>query len=179
VLRARGQSVENLDADEVRLSISPDLKYTEADRDLNTKRLAYIGRLLTRNGTHTIVAAVSSRRSHRDRARAWADRFFECHVKTSVEECRRRDPKGLYARADRGEVNDIAGVHMPYEEPQNPELVIETDGKGVSECVDMVISELEERGWIPRHEVETAGGGVYTRHDEEKIKDRLKKLGYL
>jgi adenylyl-sulfate kinase len=178
-LRALGQNVENLDADEVRASISPDLKYTEADRDLNTKRLAYIGRLLTRNGTHTIVAAVSSRRSHRDRAREWTDRFFECHVKTSVEECRRRDPKGLYARADRGEVNDIAGVHMPYEEPESPELVVETDGKSVSECVDMVMAELESRGWIPRAEGATVEGGVYTRHDEERIKARLKKLGYL
>ena len=176
-LRARGERVENLDADEVRKLISPDLKWSAEDRDMNTKRLAWMGTLLSRNGCHTLVAAVSPLRSYRDRARGWAERFMEVYVKTPVEECRKRDPKGLYAKADKGLVNDIAGLHQPYEEPLKAELVIETVGRSVSECADIVMAKLDEYGWLPRQEA--AAGQAYTQHDEERIKARLKKLGYL
>ena len=129
-------------------SISPDLKYTEADRDLNTKRLAYIGRLLTRNGTHTIVAAVSSRRSHRDRAREWTDRFFECHVKTSVDECRKRDPKGLYAKALRGEIRNFTGVDDPYERPKIAEVTIDTTSSTPESDAGTIVALLVREGFL-------------------------------
>jgi len=178
-LRARGERVENLDADDVRKHISPDLKWSPEDRDMNTKRLAWMGTLLSRNGCHTLVAAVSPLRSYRDRARGWAERFMEVWVKTPVEECRKRDPKGLYAKADKGLVNDIAGLHQPYEEPLHAELVLETVGKTPAQCADLVMAQLEERGWIAREAEGAAAGQAYTRHDEERIKARLKKLGYL
>jgi len=176
--RERGLLIENLDADEIRAHISPELGYTPEARDMNTKRLAYMACMLARNGVSVVVAAVSPKRAFRDRARGWSERFFECWVRTSLEECQRRDPKGLYAKAARGEVNDIAGMHQPYEEPEKGELVIDTEGKTVEECADMVMARLEEFSWLPKEGEEGTESG-YVRHDEEKIKSRLKKLGYL
>jgi len=169
-LEAMGLPVENLDADEVRAHISPDLKYTEADRDMNTLRLAYLAHLLSRNGVTVLVAAVSSLRRYRDRAREMCGAsFVEVWVRCPVDVCRQRDPKGLYARADRGEVSDIAGVHQPYEEPGVPELVLDTDAANVGECANAVLAKLleaEETQWVEAGEAEA-------------IKARLRELGYL
>src|SRR5512137_289342 len=109
-MKDRGLKVENLDADEIRANLSPDLGYGPEARDQNTKRLAYMGKLLTRNGVSAIVAAVSPLRAYRDRARGMVDQFVEVYVKCPIEVCRQRDPKGLYKRADRGEIKDIAGL---------------------------------------------------------------------
>lgn len=170
-LRERGIPVENLDADEIRKNLSPDLGYTEKDRDMNTKRLAFLAALLERHEVTALVAAVSSLQRFRDRARAMSRNFLEIYVKCPLEVCMERDPKGLYAKAERGEVNDIAGLHQPYEEPVRPELVLETDKYSVEECADMVILKLEEMGLLPPE--------TYTFEDEEKIKQRLQSLGYL
>jgi len=148
-LREMGLRVENLDSDEIRANISPNLGYTPEARDENTKRLAFFGHLLTRNGVCVIVAAVSNLRLFRDRARAMVDNFVEVWVKCPLEVCQCRDPKGLYARAARGEVNDIAGMHMPYEEPSDPEIVLETDEETVEKSVARVIEHLRESGLIP------------------------------
>jgi adenylyl-sulfate kinase len=175
-LKRRGIKVENLDADEIRANLSPDLGYTPEARDINTKRLAFMGKIMARNGVCTLVAAVSSLRAFRDRARDWVDNFVEVWVRCPLEECRSRDPKGLYARADRGEVNDIAGLHQPYEEPLNPELVLETKESTAEECAAKVIAKLEELGYIP---VEEGSGSAYSEDDEAMIMDRLKGLGYV
>jgi len=174
-LRARGVKLENLDADEVRKNLSPDLKFSKEDRDMNTKRLAYMSMLLCRNGVSALVAAVASYREFRDRARRMIDNFVEVFVDCPTEVCRQRDPKGLYARGDRGEVNDIAGVHQPYEEPLDPEVHLKTDQMTVDEAADTVIRRLEELGYLPREDAEE----VYSPEEEEKIKARLKSLGYL
>jgi adenylyl-sulfate kinase len=175
-LRRRGIKVENLDADEIRANLSPELGYTPEARDINTKRLAFMGRMLARNGVCTIVAAVSSLRKFRDRARDWVDNFAEVWVNCPVEECQSRDPKGLYAKAKRGEVNDIAGLHQPYEEPLKPELVLDTKDTTVEECAAKVIRKLEELKFIP-----TEGGSskAYSEEDEQTIMERLKGLGYV
>jgi len=175
-LRARGLKVENLDADEVRKNLSPDLGYSLEARDINTKRLAYMGQLLSRNGVAVLIAAVSSLRSYRDRARSWISNFVEVWTKCPQEVCRQRDPKGLYLRADRGEINDIAGVHQPYEEPLAAEVVLETDRQSPQQCADQVIAKLEELGCLaPEPEQQQ----VYSPEEEEKIKARLRALGYL
>lgn len=176
--RDRGLKIENLDADEVRAHISPDLGYTPEARDMNTKRLGYMASMLARNGVSVVIAAVASKRAFRDRARGWVDNFFECWVKTPLEVCQERDPKGLYARAAKGEINDIAGMHQPWEEPLEAELVVETDGRSVEECADLVMARLDELGWLPSADVFDTDS-AYVEHDEEKIKDRLKRLGYL
>ncbi len=179
-LRARGLNVENLDSDEVRRSISPNLGYTLEARDENTKRLAFLGKLLSRNGVAVLITAVSSLRKFRDRARAQIENFVEVYVTCPLEECKRRDPKGLYQRGDRGEVQDIAGVHQPYEEPLNAEVVLKTDVYTADQCADKVIEFLEEVGYLSqcaRPRVST--GEPYSPEEEEKIKKRLRDLGYI
>jgi adenylyl-sulfate kinase len=177
VMRDRGLKVENLDADEVRANLSPDLGYTPRDRDFNTKRLAYMGKVLARNGVSAIVAAVSPLRQYRDRARGMVDQFVEVYVKCPIEVCRERDPKGLYKRADRGEINDIAGLHQPYEEPDKPEVVLNTDKEDVEACVKKLLLTMETLGYIPK--AETKGSKPYTDEEEEKVKERLRGLGYI
>lgn len=176
-LKERGILVENLDADEIRANLSPDLGYTAKDRDLNTKRLAFMGKMLTRNGVSAIVAAVSPLRQHRDRARALVDRFVEVHVKASLDTCKQRDPKGLYKRAERGEIADIAGWHMPYEEPEKAEVVCETDTEDIDTCIGKVLLTMETLNYIPK--AEGAGKSSASSEDEEKVKERLRGLGYI
>lgn len=148
-LREMGLRVENLDSDEIRSMISPNLGYTPEARDENTRRLAFMAQLLSRNDVAAIVAAVSNRRMFRERARSMVANFVEIWVKCPLEVCQRRDPKGLYARAARGEVNDIAGLHLPYEEPPDPELVLETDKETVAESVERVLAKLADLALIP------------------------------
>jgi adenylylsulfate kinase len=182
-LRQRGIPVENLDADEVRANLSPDLKWSLQDRDLNTKRLAFLANLLARHGVIGIVAAVSSLRRYRDRARSMTERFVEVWTTCKLETCKQRDPKGLYARGERGEVNDIAGWHQPFEEPLQAELVLDTDALSPEECTREVMVVLEKLGYIPARQdapaAEKAADTVYSEADEEKIKERLRNLGYL
>lgn len=173
ILRGRGLKVENLDADDVRQNLSPDLKWSKADRDLNTKRLTFIAKLLSRNDVAVMIAAAASYREFRDRARREIDHFVEVWVKCSLEECKRRDPKGLYARGERGEVNDIEGWHQPYEEPLNPEAVLDTEQLSVEEAAAQVIAKLEEVGYLSSEE------SVYSEEDEAKVEERLKGLGYI
>lgn len=177
-LRDLGCKVENLDADEVRANLSPDLKWSPADRDMNTKRLTFLAKLLARNGVVALIAAVASERRFRDRARAEVQNFVEVYVKCSLEECQRRDPKGLYSRAARGEVNDIAGMHQPYEEPEHPEVVVETDKETVAESTEKVLVTLGRLGLIAYGGAD-GSAGVYTDEEEKKVAARLKGLGYL
>ena len=147
-LRNRGLPVENLDADEVRANLSPNLGYTTEARDENTKRLAWMSEMLSKYGVNVIVAAVSPLRSHRDRARRWCSKFVEVFLDCPIEVCRVRDPKGLYARASRGEVSDIAGMHMPYEVPERPELHCHTDKTDAETCAQMAMDKLVELTYI-------------------------------
>jgi adenylylsulfate kinase len=179
-LRARGVRIEDFDADEVRANISPNLGFTLEARDENTKRLAFFGSILARNGISASIAAVSSLRRFRDRARSMIEHFVEVFVKCPLEECKRRDPKGLYKKGAEGKVNDIAGWHQPYEEPPNPEVLLDTSKLSVDECASAVIAKLEELGYVP-----TSGGAAeptdtgYSPEEEAKIKKRLADLGYL
>lgn len=147
-LLARDLEVENLDADEVRQRLSPNLGFTPEARDENTKRLAWMSKTLSKHGVFVIVAAESPMRFHRDRAREWCPRFLEVWVTAPLAVCKERDPKGLYARGDRGEVKDIAGWHLPYEEPEAPEVVCRTDQMSAEDCGQMVMVKLQELGYI-------------------------------
>ncbi len=148
-LRAMGLPVENLDADEVRANLSPNLGFTEAAIDENTKRLAWMAKMLSKYGVNVLVAAVSPRRRHRDRAREWCPSFVEVQLVCPLEVCRERDPKGLYARADRGEVNDIAGLHRPYEEAEDAEVLLRTHEISPEEAAQAVIDKALELGYLP------------------------------
>ena len=147
-LRERGLPVENLDADEVRANLSPNLGYTPEARDENTKRLAWMGKMLSKYGVNVVISAVSPLRKYRDRAREYCPRFMEVQVLCPLEVCRQRDPKGLYARAERGEINDIAGLHQPYEEAENAEVILRTDEISIEEAAEIVLQKAEELGHL-------------------------------
>jgi len=143
-----GLPVENLDADQVRQNLSPNLGYTEEARDENTKRLAWFAQKLSAYGANVLIAAVAPLQKYRDRAREWCEKFVEVYVDCPLEVCQQRDPKGLYARAARGEVNDIAGLHQPYEPPRNGEVHVKTAEASIQECADAVMAKLVELGYL-------------------------------
>jgi len=138
--------VEVLDGDDVRQNLSSDLGFSREDRDENVNRLAWVSDLLSRNGVIVFVAAVSPFRKPREAARARMDkRFVEVHVRASVEECERRDVKGLYQRARSGEIAAFTGVSDPYEEPGAPELRIETQQETPEQSAARLVALVEER----------------------------------
>lgn len=148
MLKERGLPVENLDADEVRQNLSPNLGFSLEARDENTKRLAWMGKMLSKHGINVVIAAVATLRKFRDRARELNPHFVEVYVHCPLEVCQERDPKGLYARRARGEINDVDGIDIPYEEPLNPEVVIETATMDIEESARLVVAKLEELGYI-------------------------------
>jgi adenylylsulfate kinase len=148
MLAERDLPVENLDADEVRQNLSPNLGFSLEARDENTKRLAWMGKMLSKHGVNVVIAAVATLRKFRDRAREMCPHFVEVYVYCPLEVCQERDPKGLYARRARGEINDVDGIDIPYEEPLNAEVVIDTSTTDVEACAKAVIAKLEELGYI-------------------------------
>jgi len=147
-LRRAGVRVETLDGDEVRQNLSKGLGFSREDRDTNIRRIGYVANLLTRNGVVVISAAISPYRAVRDEVRREIGAFVEVHVKASLEECVRRDTKGLYARALAGEIAQFTGVSDPYEEPLAPELVIDTERDDVATSAVRVIDRLVELGHL-------------------------------
>ena len=143
-LEAKKYLVENLDADEVRNNLSPNLGFTEEARNENTKRLAWFAHKLSNYGVNVLVAAVSSKRAHRDRARRYCEKFMEIYVKCPLEICQQRDPKGLYKRAEKGEIDNIAGLHQSYEPPFAAEIVVETTKYSIGECKQLIMNKLYE-----------------------------------
>ena len=133
-LVGKGYAVETLDGDEIRLGMSADLGFSAEDRQQHNRRVVFVSKLLVRNGIIVLIPLISPYRETRDFARGELKRFVEVYVKCPVEECIRRDPKGLYAKALRGEIKDFTGLDAPYEEPTTPELTLETDGLLVEEC---------------------------------------------
>ena len=143
-LRARGHSVETLDGDEIRLGLSADLGFSAGDRQQHNRRVIFVSKLLVRNGIIVLIPLISPYRETREYARGELERFVEVYVKCPVEECIRRDPKGLYAKALRGEIRNFTGIDDPYEEPESPELTVETNLLSVGECVDRIMQVLTE-----------------------------------
>jgi adenylyl-sulfate kinase len=145
-LRDRGHRVELLDGDDVRQNLCAGLGFSREDRDVNVRRIAWVADLLSRNGVVTFVAAVSPYRRTRDEARArMGDRFVEVYVHASVEECERRDVKGLYERARAGEIQGFTGVSDPYEEPLAAELTLETESESPEESAAKLVEWVESR----------------------------------
>ena len=151
-LQSRGLRVELLDGDEVRRWLSPEAGFSREDRERHLRRVAYVSKLLARNGVAVLASFVSPYRSVRRQARKLIEdeglKFIEVYVKCSLEECIRRDPKGLYRRALNGEIRDMTGIQDPYEEPLNPEVIIDTENEKPNECAEKVIEKLENFGLI-------------------------------
>jgi adenylyl-sulfate kinase len=139
-LRADGRRVEVLDGDIVRTHLCKGLGYSAEDRATNIRRIAFVADLLSRNGVVAIVAVISPFRALRDEARTiMGERFVEVYVDAALEVCVERDPKGLYAKAMRGEIEDFTGVSQPYEPPDTPEIHLHTDRDGPEESARRVV----------------------------------------
>lgn len=142
-LLTRGHRVEVLDGDEVRTHLSKGLGFSKEDRDTNIRRIGYVAKLLARNGVVAITAAISPYRDVRDEVRRAHQNFFEVYVKCSLEKLVERDVKGLYKKALAGELPNFTGVSDPYEEPLNPELVIESSRETVGDSLGRLLGALE------------------------------------
>ena len=150
-LDRRGLVVEYLDGDTVRTHLSKGLGFSKEDRDTNIERIGWVASRLTRQGGAVIAAAISPYRETRAKARELVEqygRFVEVYVATSLDECARRDVNGLYKKAFAGEIKGFTGVDDPYEAPERPEIVVETEGKTPEESAEVVLAKLEELGLI-------------------------------
>ena len=148
-LRVAGAPVELLDGDEVRTHLSHGLGFSKEDRDTNVRRIGWVAKLLSRHGVGVVTAAISPYAALRDEIRAATTNFVEVFVDAPLEEVRRRDVKGLYARAERGEIPNFTGVSDPYEPPTSPELHLRTDRESPEESAERVIAYLRDRDLVP------------------------------
>ena len=137
--------IEVLDGDQLRKELSADLGFSEDDRNEHNRRVVFLAKLLVRNGIDVIVSLVSPYRENRKIARQEFDYFTEVYVKCSLAECMRRDPKGLYAKALAGEIDDVTGLGSPYEAPLSAEVVVDTEVESEVESVDRILAHLGER----------------------------------
>jgi adenylylsulfate kinase len=147
-LKKRGYAPEPLDGDVTRKYLSKGLGFSKEDRDENIRRVGFVCSLLTRHGAIVTGAFVSPYRSIRREIREMVGNFVEVYVKTSVETCIKRDVKGMYKKAIAGEIKQFTGVSDPYEEPENPELVVDTDAESEEESLAKVLATLEKLGYI-------------------------------
>jgi adenylyl-sulfate kinase len=148
-LRERGLKVERLDGDIVRQSLTRDLGFSKEDRDMNIERVTFVAKLLTRNGVAVLCSFISPYRARRAKSREEIGEFIEVYVECPVEECAKRDVKGLYEKAFAGEIQAFTGVSDPYEPPENPEIVCRTAEETVEESVAKILAYLEEQGYLP------------------------------
>ncbi|MEV5911441.1 MULTISPECIES: adenylyl-sulfate kinase [Streptomyces] len=149
-LRAEGHLVEVLDGDEIREFISAGLGFSREDRHTNVQRIGFLAELLARNGVKALVPVIApyadSREAVRKRHQEGGAPYIEVHVATPVEVCSVRDVKGLYAKQAAGELSGLTGVDDPYEEPETPDLRIESQHQSVQESAAAVHALLTERG---------------------------------
>jgi adenylylsulfate kinase len=147
-LRAAGKKVEVLDGDIVRTHLSKGLGFSREDRDTNIARIAFVAHLLARNGVVVIVSAISPYKETREAARRTIGEFVEVHVAPPLEECVRRDTKGLYKKALSGEIAQFTGVSDPYEPPDDAEITIDTSTVDLRASVQRVKTKLVELGYL-------------------------------
>jgi adenylylsulfate kinase len=151
-LDERGFVVDRLDGDVVREHLTKGLGFSKADRDENIARIGWVASRLARAGAVVVVSAISPYEEARQRARSLVEEhapFVLVHVATSLEECERRDPKGLYKKAHSGEIIEFTGVSDPYEVPANPELRLQTENRTPDESAAIVVAKLEELRLVP------------------------------
>ena len=148
VYQQKGLPIEILDGDEIRKTLSKDLGFSPEDRKEHNRRVIFVAKILAKNGVTTIIPLISPYRETRANARKEIPNFVEVWVKASVDECKKRDPKGLYKKALAGEIKNLTGLQAPYEEPENPELVLDTEKHSVEESVDLIISTVKKLGYL-------------------------------
>jgi adenylylsulfate kinase len=143
-LRARGLPVEHLDGDSIR-GIFPETGFSRLERDAHIRRVGYLASKLEAHGVFVVASFVSPYRDSREFVRRQCQGFIEVHVNTPLEVCEARDAKGLYAKARRGEIVNFTGVNDPYEQPAQPELVIDTNEVSVDTALTRIFAEVQRR----------------------------------
>ena len=140
--------VERLDGDIVRQHLTKDLGFNKEDRDTNIERVSFVAKLLSRNGISVLASFISPYKARRKKTREMVTNFIEVHVHCPVSICEERDVKGLYKKARKGEIDNFTGISDPYEEPENPEIKLNTHKETVDESVQKVMGYLEDNGYI-------------------------------
>src|SRR5580693_1432997 len=150
LLHSRGKHTFVLDGDNVRHGLNKNLGFSAEDRAENIRRIGEVAKLFTEAGTIALTAFISPYKADRDALRALLapGEFIEIFVNASVETCEKRDPKGLYKKARAGEIKNFTGISDPYEAPQKPELVLDSDSKGIDDLAYEVVAYLEKHGLL-------------------------------
>ena len=172
VLKRRGQSVEVIDGDVIRRSLSKGLGFSKEDRDENIRRVGHVCSYLTATERVAIAACISPYSSIRNRNRELIGDFIEIFCKCSVQACAARDVKGMYAKAFAGQIKGFTGVDDPYEEPENAEVIVDTEADIIDINLKKILAKLETLGYLPTEQ-------AISPEEEEKIKKRLIELGYI
>lgn len=159
---------------DMRKIISEGLGFSLQDREKNIRRMGEVCHLLTKNGVVAIAVAISPVRESRERNREKLGDYIEIYCKCSLEELRKRDKNLLYSRAEAGQIQHVAGVDDPYEEPLKPEVVVETDKETPEQGLKRILATLEVLGYVPKARV-----SPYSPEEEELIRRHLKDMGYL
>ncbi|MFO7736374.1 MAG: adenylyl-sulfate kinase [bacterium] len=135
--------IEHLDGDAVR-EVFPATGFTKNERDMHIKRIGFVASLLEKNGVAVIASFISPYRESRDFVRSICRNFIEVHVAADIEECEKRDVKGLYKKARKGEIENFTGISAPYEEPLNPDIKIDTTSCSVEECFEEILCKIKK-----------------------------------
>lgn len=177
----RGYQIENLDGDEIRKHLHPELGFSREDRRTNNRRTAYIAKLLNRNDIPVIVGMITPFRDSQEQARDIVEdegEFILIYVKCSVEAAEDRDPKELYEQARQGKIEKFTGINHPFQEPLNPDIVVDTEEQSIEEGVEHVLRKLKGRGLMDE-QLDDEYNFPITRTEEQEVTDRLEDLGYL
>ncbi|RLF58329.1 MAG: adenylyl-sulfate kinase [Thermoplasmata archaeon] len=145
-LHKKGNFSYVLDGDNIRYGLNKDLGFNPEDRDENIRRISEVAHLFSEAGIIAITAFISPYQTLRDFCRNLQEkeRFFEIYCKASIGTCEKRDPKGLYKKARAGEIKEFTGIDAPYEKPENPEIILDTDRYNVEQCAEQVIKKLQK-----------------------------------
>jgi adenylylsulfate kinase len=176
-----GYRIENLDGDEIRKHLHPDLGFSREERRINNRRTAYVAKLLNRNNIPVIVGMITPFRDAQEQARDIIEdekEFVLIHVKCSVEAAEERDPKELYKEAREGNIEKFTGINHPFQEPLNPDIVVDTEKQTIEEGVEKVISYLKDFD-VLENRLDDKYNFRVTQTEEQEITKRLEDLGYL
>jgi len=179
-LREMDFPVENLDGDELRKNLHPELGFSKEDRATNNRRTAFICKLLNRNDIPVVTGMITPFRESQQEAREIVEEagdFVLVYVKCSTEECARRDPKGLYERAKAGKIDKFTAVNHPFQEPHNPDIVVDTEAGSEDESVEYVWDQLTELDLFDEPTEEYSFS--LSRTEESEIKNRLREGGHI
>ncbi len=174
-LKRRGAATERLDGDIVRKSLTRDLGFTKEDRDKNIERITFVAKLLSRNNVCVLTSFISPYRSVRDKVRSEVTNFIEVFVDCPVDVCEKRDVKGMYKKARKGEIKNFTGVDDPYENPANPEITIYTDKETPEESAANILTALEKMGYIAKEKKPLE----FSDTEKKDILNRLVSLGHI